>query len=365
MQNCLRLACGLMVSSIVLFAQPPGTPPGNGRAITPGADQAWLDLQALKQPAPKSMVRGGRDASPAETTAKIKQQVQQLQQLAVAARDFRMQNPDHAKAGEARKIEIIAMLQSIDGTNAGQEQSVLAQATAYRADKTIPGVDRFDVALFQERYNLSLRIRSKAVKDQPQEWTKLGDALLKEFGDLPALQAYYLEIARRADDLTALQIATQVARSPASAVTVRAEAQSITGRATMVGKPLVLKLPKLRGGELILADSKKVTVLVVWSPSDPGALSPLKAFPDGLPAGVQLIYFGVGKVSHILAQQEFMPLPGVHCYSPTGPSGKALSNALQLQYAPAPFVYVLDKAGKLAAYGRVKDLPAMLAKVLG
>lgn len=328
-------------------------------------NQAWNHLSNLAKPAATTRISSRKEVVPEEFHAQVHQQQEQSWRAMEAARQFYTRFPDHPKATEAHKIEAIAAMHAIRGDDAAHEQFATTTATSFRDNKSLPTEDRVEVALALERYVLSTKIKAKAVKDEPSEWLRLGEDLEKEFGTSSVIQSYYLQLARRAEATLANQIATGVSRSPAASPEARAEARSIIARAGMVGKPLQLTLPRIRGGEFNLGQQQnKLTALVVWPAGDPESLASMTAFQGGLPEGVQVVYLPIGKVSVVLNAQGKLPVPGVICYAPTGSARKAMDEALNLRYAPAPCVYVLDRAGKVVGVGRLKELSALLAKAI-
>lgn len=362
MRSKTTLAATLLVFvSAIASAQSPNANPNASKA-----DQAWADLQVKTKPDPQAKIDPERERSFEAKTAKVKAQADQAFQASVSAREFYARYPDHPQAREARKVEALSAIRSIQIGNTGLEEYATTIANTYINDKSYAAADRFDVSLAVERFKFSKNIKADRNLDTIRGWLKVGDDLKKEFGDGPGVQAYYLEVARRADNATAVQIATDVARSNAAAPAVHAEAQSIVDRAAMVGRPLPVRLPKIRGGEIDLGRQQgKITILVIWAPSQSDRLADLKAFSNGVPDGVQIVYLGVGRVPDVINAQGALPFPGANCYAPTGGAWKTVTNSLNLRYAPAPCVYVLNRAGNVVGIGRLTDLPALLQKALG
>lgn len=353
----------LVAGAIVSFAIQPATAQGNSKS----AEQAWNELEILLAQKPAGTIRSGSVESLSARRAKIAIQAAHFRDVADAARDFYSRNATHPKAAEAKKIEAVNSIRAVTDGNALEERHALAVATEYRDDKSHSNVDRAEVALALERFRLSLRLKAKSTADSTSEWLKLADDLQKEFGDYPALQSYYVEIARRTDAATAAQIAAKVVRSSATPPAVRAEAQAMQDRAGMVGQPLRLKVATFSGGEIDLARMQnKIVAVVVWSPSDPESVASLATMRHGIPAGVEVIYVALGGTpDQQLRARSVAPTAGSLCYISPGGQGKAAANALKLKYAPAPYVYVLNRAGNVSGVGRLAELHALLVKALG
>jgi len=331
------------------------------------ADQMWQDLQTLLAQKPAATIRSGSSESLTARRGKIAIQVAHFREVADAARDFYSRNATHPKVGEAKKIEAINSLRAVADGNALEERHALALATEFRADLSNSQANRFEVALAHERFRLSLRVRAKSSADAIPEWLKLADDLQKEFGDQPALQAFYVEVARRTDAATAAQIAAKVVRSPATPQPARAEAQAMLDRAGLIGQPLRLKVPTFSGGEIDLSRlQNKIVAVVVWSPSDPESVTSLATMRHGIPAGVEVVYLALaGTPDQRMRARSVAPTAGSYCYLLPGGQGRAAANALKLRYAPAPYVYVLNRAGNVSGVGRLSELHALLVKALG
>lgn len=185
---------------------------GQGAAVARNADQAWTDLTAQKN----TQGKGGKSvtavAPASDRKARIAEQADDSAKLAQSARAFYQQYPNHPKAAEAKKIEVVAAIHGIKPENPAQERDAVGAATLFRRNQLNPLADRFEVALALDRYQHSQTLKSRRVQDATAEWVRLADNLKKEFGDLPALQEYYVSIARRAET----SAATAIAGGPAS-----------------------------------------------------------------------------------------------------------------------------------------------------
>ena len=357
-------------------------------AISP-ADAAWQSLTALRiaatssvstnavsgispaPPAPSTLVsaNAGANAASVGTSANVKVVAEQAatrsRQAAEAAKNFYTTYPTHANAPEARKIEALGELRGIKHGDAVHETKAMTLAAAFRADLRHPQPARVEVAFAMDRAELSRRVKTKEKTGRVQERIRVGDRLRAEFGEIPEYHAYSMEVARTADLPTALRLATETSVARSASPESKAQAKVILERTALLGKTVNLKLDALDGPDVDLAKPNgKITVLVAWSPSvDPKKLDPLKPLARMLPSGAQVVFLALGGTEkQVKSAKSAMPLPGTLCLAPAGPRSRAASDALKLQYAPLPRLYVFNSAGKLAGFGPLEDLPALLAR---
>jgi hypothetical protein len=328
------------------------------------ADDAWGKVVASFKP-PASAPGNTMGVKTAEDKkAEIKAQAARSRQTALDARDFRNAYPAHPKAEEARKIEALASIRSVEAGDALGAQSAMALGKTIRDDEKIANADRFEVALAMDRLDLSLKIKERKAAGRVEDRKKVGDKLQQEFGDLPALQNYYVEVARTADPESAAKIAADVTRSPVAPTEAKAKAKIILDRAALVGRSVPLKLAMVDGGSIDLAEQRdKLTVVIAWSPSEASDLSAVKRFEKSLSKDVQIVYLAMGgSASQVNKAKAAAPLAGTHCHAPAGLLARAANDALKLVGSPFPRVYVLNRAGLLVGFGRVEDLPALVVK---
>jgi hypothetical protein len=349
----LTASWGLVIAALpAAFAQASG-------------DQAWNTVAALAKPVTVSKGSDGIGKSKEQLAAEIAQQAARSRQVAQAARDFYLAYPGHPNVTAARRIEAVSAIQGVEGANATHVQAALALGRQFRDDRTVPAGERFEVALAMDRLELSTRIKNRTASGKISDWKRVGDSLRTEFGDLPALQSYYMDVARRAETETAAKIAEDVLRSTAASSATKARAQAAVSRAALLGKPIELRVDKINGGYIDVGKQLgQTTVVVVWRPSEPSDLSTIRKFEKSIPIGTQFIYLALGGTAAAVRRQEGSPLfPGEHCHAPAGPKSRAASDALKLQYAQVPLVYVVNTAGVVAGIGQINTLPTLLQTV--
>ena len=325
-------------------------------------DQRFADLVVSATPMGLAKTSNGLSTTRDELATAVALQAERERQTAQAAKAFYTQNPGHPKATEAQKIEALG---SVRGTPAGDTVEAFAAiklAKAFRERTDVPVKDRFEVALAADRLALTVKIKAKTAADQPLEWQLVAERLRVEFGELPELLDFLMEIARRADLPTAVRIASPIVSSPKATATAKARAQAVIARAALPGSRLNLRLAKIDGGEFDFSQQQgNLTFVFVWSPTNPLALDAARHFADALPQGAQLVYIALGgSLPEVVRLKAAAPLPGVHCHAPAGAASRDAYDALKIRYAGLPCLYVINRAGFLAGVGQVAEFPALL-----
>jgi hypothetical protein len=346
----LFLPVAALLVSLPLLAAP---------ANSPGPDEDWRNLQALFARDPLPAAATLRTAA-ARTTAR-QLRATRLQQVARQAQEFHARHTSNPKAPAARKIEVTALIESarLDPDTASITKA-LDRAAAFRADASLLREQRFEIALAAER------LRHQHAKGAPPFATdeQLADTLLREFGAIPEIHGLYAGLAAVAPLQTANRLATKLLEMrPAPAV--RAAAEAITARYGLVGRPFTLRLTRLDTTSFELPAKSAApgpTVLYVWSPGhgpNTRAFAALSRHRGRLPANVQWIYVGLGVTAvEARAAAARAPFAGTHCREDAGPRS-AIAQKLRLTTSPS--VFVLNRQGVLTGFGRVDELPALLA----
>jgi hypothetical protein len=328
------------------------------------ADTAWANLATSKSNANAAAKASGPVSATAAAAERLAR-AQKYRAVAEGAKDFTAQYPEHAKAPEARKLEATAGIAGIADDDPAQERSALATAAAYRTDKKNPAHDRFDVAVAVEHHQLGRRLGGKPPSSNPTEYEKVADGLHKEFGELPEVYGFYAGVARSVDHNSANRIASKMLEmSPPPGA--RAQAQAITSRYGLLGRPLDLALTDLAGKKIEIGKNAKETVLYV-STTDGGAGSAgfysgigAKALANQIPKQTDWVYLYLGATpAQISTAKAKAPFAGAFCVDPKGLSGAA---ARRLKIRSSPCVVVFDKKGRLSGFGRPDELPTLLAE---
>ena len=399
------------------FAQPvtPGTaaPAGSVSAAKPAAsaaqangdgDRAWAAVIALRTaatpapaasttavgavvapPAPASVPFAPSAATQAEAKARAVARAQSSRLTAAAAKDFYTRFPAHAQAPAARKLEALAGLAGISDDDKAHETAALKTAGDFRANKAHPVADRYEVAHTVERFHVGRKLGGKSWLSAPFESEALADRLHAEFGHVPEVYGNYLAIAEHTQCDHSRDVSRRILQMPAPAH-VKAAAQRVFDRASLMRKPLDFPLTTTEGNATRLnvlagATAGARTVVVFWdglrAPAGPPGLHP---YVKNAPANTRWVYVslgawtkptstgpGSGKAIGVGNGKNAPPAtranaapPGTYCVEPLGWRSPLVAH---LKLSQLPFVCVLDEKKQLNAFGRVDELPALLAGI--
>ena len=309
---------------------------------------------------------------------------QSSRQTAAAARDFYTRFPAHAQAAAARKWEALAGLAGITDDQA-HEAAALKTAGDFRVNQAHPIADRFEVAHAVERFHVGRKIGGRHWLSAPFESEGLADRLRMEFGHLPEVYGNYLTIAEHTQCDHSRDLSRRILQMPAPAH-VKAAAQRVFERANLMGKPLDFPLTTTAGkatrlSSLAGATAGARTVVVFWDgPRAPAGPAGLHPYVKNAPPNTQWVYIslgawtrppsirdgngsaigvGHGKQAPPAIRANAAP-PGTYCVEPLGLRSPLVA---QLKLSQLPFVCVLDEKRQLNAFGRVDELPALLAGI--
>jgi hypothetical protein len=241
----------------------------------------------------------------------------------------------------------------------------LTIAAAYRGDKRNSVRDRFEVASALEHRQLAAKLGGKHPSRNPTEYEQMADGLRREFGHTPEIFGLYAGIVRAIDHGSAGRLATKVLELNPPPV-ARAQIEIVTSRLGLIGRPLDLPLTDLAGKRVEIGHNSGATVLYVSTSSGAAGSAELfaglgaKALKARVPKPTGWVYLHLGATPAPLnAAKAKAPFAGTFC---TEPKGLASPVARRLKIGSSPCVFVYDKKGRLAGFGRVEELPALLAE---
>jgi hypothetical protein len=280
------------------------------------------------------------------------------------AREFYLRYPTHAKAAEARKIEALSALAGAGNGDEAFRQHATKIAKDFRENDHISIRDRFDVALKMERSELNNNEKNRGIRNRAEEMEKIAGVLEKDFGELPALQDYYLEVARAFDAQKAAAIARRVERSPFASTTAKAEAEAIGSRGELIGKKLDIRIPLLDGGSINLGGKSPKAAIVVALPIEGASrIESLARLPLDVRQKLRIIYLYMGGTSEgVRKAKSVAPVYGQYCHLPSGSEATRIAKELHLEFANAPYCYAISRAGTVIDCGHVSQI-AEIAKV--
>jgi len=332
-------------------------------------DAAWEALQTSVRAAGAVKVTqvGGPVAASRTEAAKMKSErlarAKKLREVAQRAKEFRAQHPTHPQLGGARKLEVISDLEGILPADRVHRQAAEANARVFRTDAAQPLTDRMEVADLVER-------RAIREKVPGHDWTKnpvlaetMLDRMKSEFGDRPEIWARYLNLAENTYCDAGRDVAYRIVQSPVAAEATKAAARRILERYSLVRKPLDFAVTPTQGRPTTLAQlAGKTTVVVLWDGTKlPGGPPGLGDFQKNPRPNTTWIYISVGELGPKPKGKAGPPLPpgfvAVESANRGGPAARLL------QPTHLPFALVLDEQKRLSGYGRVDEIPALIAGI--
>jgi len=315
-------------------------------------------LFALTTPPPAKQGDGKKTLAQAATDQT--QKAQQSRQIASAAKTFYLAYPTDSRAGEAKKIEALAALNGVLDDDKAHEQAALAAGQGFRSDSAKLSADRFEVALAVERLHVSRRLGAKRFVNNSSELEVLAQKLHDEFGALPAADNFYIGVARYADMATSARMATAALKWPIISAEAKAEAQSILSRHALVGTVPSGTLTTADGAVVDLSkQAGRVTLIVAVPPRSPKALLMMAKIKKTLPPNTQVIYYTpTASAAELATLKSGAVVAGLFCVDPTG-APDSLAGYLKIRQLP--YVFALNVAGKLAAFGPMDELSNVVA----
>ncbi len=366
-----QLACGVLAGLAGgASAWAAAAASGGGTA----ADQAWNAVSALHRTAVEVRVNKVRGlvaadrAAAARVRSERETRARQHRAAAAAAREFYVRHPEHPRVTEARRLAVLADLEGITPWDAAHERAALAAAAAFRADRTQPTADRYAVAHAVESREITRRTLGRPWYQQPVLAERMLDRLQTEFGDRPEVWAGYVALAAHASCDAGREVAYRVLQSPAAPDSAQAAARRVLARYALVRRPLDFPLAPVQGRPTTLgALAGRTTVVCVWDGAkQPGGPPGLHEFKRQPRSDTTWVYVSLGTPPAAApgkgkgrARTAAMP-PGALCIEPLGWRSPLVE---KLQLTQLPYVYVLDEHRRLSGYGRLDEIPALLAGI--
>ena len=377
--SLLYSAAAFLISFGSLRAQNNPAVPSYGSSLVSSAhtaDEAWtsvislatsrLDQQKLAPALSPSTGSPPSSAQPVTTqpglspSAEPLSQIDQYIQASLAAQAYYRAYPTDARASQAKKMETLFALQSVELGADSYRPTASALGTAYRVDKSNAATDRFEVAQAMEVIALAPTLKGQRFLDVGVTYEQMADDLYGEFGELDQVYNVYTSIVRTTDPATSSRVAAKVLGRKQAPAWAKTEAQTALDRNGLLGKPVNLKLTTVDGQTIDLQrPGAQATVVYFWNGTSGGAeLSLLNSIKWPSPPSARWIYIALGGAAEPSATVKAQaPFPGSHCFERAQFGGPT---AAALKVAQTPFAYVLNAAGQLTGFGPAADLPALL-----
>ena len=324
------------------------------------ADLAWQSAVAKAAPS-VAVARNSAPPTAADAQAAVEQYAADQKSAAQSAKEFYIAYPTDPRVPAAKKLEAASLLKAVSPAAADRDQAAFRVATAFVVDKTHDAKDRFEVAALLIEQQFKVQRNGRTLADEPVAQEKAADALYAEFGAIPSSFDYYLRAIDHVDPETSSRLARKVAVSSASAAQKK-QAQVALDRFALIGKPLPLALKDVDGKAVNLASPGKYTVLYLWSASHAAAdWAALTRAKENAPSNTEWVGLALDTTAVGLAgARSKAPAQMTHCLLNLQQRAAAVST---LKARRLPYVYVLERNGAVAGYGRPTDLPALLARL--
>lgn len=341
---------------------------GAAAADSDGASVAWQAvLKALRPPPPPDEWRTN-PPSKEQIAAYEKKNGELAGQAADKAKDFYTQYPGHEKAAEARKMELQLLSVAIELGNTNRQQQFAALQEQRLNDPTLPAEEKFNlraqriVKMLTEDDSTDrspvLIKAEKAVRDLREDFPKRDEG----FELLLMVAQGYLE----ADNVQKARVLTEEIAKDATGDN-KEQAQALSRKINLVGKPLDLKFTDLTGKEVSVQDYTGKVVLVdfwaTWCGPCRAALPEVKeTYAKYHTKGFEIVGISLDKDKDTLEtflKEQNMSWPQYF-------DGLGWENKIgqKFEISSVPTVWLLDKKGNLRDLNGRQSLVPKLEKLL-
>lgn len=338
----------VLLCALTLGGPLPGQTAANPAPEMAPADLAWLNVRAAAFTPDFSK---DLPAEPEARKAALADRAGVFVQTADRAKDFYTQHPAHAKAAEARLVEVRALVAANQAGDATTEGRLISTVQTLRGDQAVPATLRVQA--------VSAYAFPKAMRGSQSRAERLAAAVLvarslaAEFPDQPQGPESLVNLAVGSDEATARSLTNEVLAMPAPPA-IKQVARAFLARLDLVGKPIAAEI----AGAGLAADKAgltagRPTVIYTWAVGSPGSLR-LAADLKKLNPAANIIGLNLDqdtKTAEALARKE--GLIGAMVYDERGLEG-ALAQRLKTRGAPQ--VILVDAQGIIREVRGESDL---------
>lgn len=321
-------------------------------------DTAWSQLRAMSTPA-VSVARPGETKKIADIKAEREAKAKGLVDAAGQAKVFYTKFPAHAKAGEAKKLEITNLLDAVHVGEVAEEPRALRLGMKFRNDKANAEADRFQIATRMMHLDVEKK-KLRSNEARLEEFERQADNFLAEFPGNADVYRLYLGVVQNAPEAKARQAANKILLAPAPEA-IKQQARTVLERHDLIGKSPSLEFVGEGETAFNLEDKRgKVVIAYVWSGANQSSLSTFSTVASAMTAQHEVIGINVEKdVAKARATIAKEKPPGLQYVDARGLGSPA---AAQLKVVDVPCVYVFRTDGKLVGFGPVGQLTELLSK---
>jgi hypothetical protein len=314
-------------------------------------------LTRLREVVPANRAEAARLRSEREARA------QQFRATSRAAREFYTTHAAHPRATEARKLEALAALEGITPKDKSYERTAFATATAFRTSTSHPVADRIQVAHAMESVAITRRTLGRPWFANPLLAETMLDRLRAEFGERPEIWGQFLALAENTYCDAGRDVAHRIVQSSDAPEPTKVAARQILERYQLVRQPLELPLTLAGGRATTLGQlAGRTTVLCLWDGNrHPEGPPGLREFRERPPANTSWVFVSIGALGPARPGKGPGAVPhGTTCVEALGWNSPIVA---RLRVRQLPYVFVLDEAKQLSGYGRIHEIPALLAGI--
>lgn len=333
------------------------------------AEREWDDVARLRREAGRTTRPRPVDPVPADRAEADRRRREQeegarrFREVARAAREFASRRGADPRAADAAKVAILADLEGILPRDPRHAADARSAAEAFRRNPRHPPAARAEVALALEQREISRRTLGRSWHAQPVLAEGMLDRLRGEFGERPELWRAGLTLAEGTSCDAGREAAQRVYQAPSAPPALRTAARQVLERYALVHQPLTLTLTPAGGRPTALERLAPQRAVLCFYDAERQPLGPpgLHALAERPPARVGWIYVALGRPAAVAKGARVRPRPeGVLCLEPAGWRSPVVA-ALRLNQLP--YAFVLDERQRVSGYGRLSDIPDLLAGI--
>lgn len=330
-------------SMLGLWCMAPAQSSQSGGGILPQTDSLDAEWDSLRMAA-YAQPAGDIENAKSETALKAALAKQALNFLRNAdrAKSFYSKNPKHAKAGEARKLEVVLLIQAVQAGESSVEGRAESAALAFSTDKSLPESQRAEIAGV---YGFTRLMRNRLQGDELQSALEnTARSLILSFPSQPQGYESLLSIAAEAGEEKEKALLEELLKMPTPEA-IKERARTNLERRALVGQSLESALTDAgrADGPVDLKPGRAGTLIYTWASWSPGSAAMAKLLAGRNLGGVNVLALNLDK--DLGAAQEFAQkyeLPGTRLYDARGIEGAL---AKRLKVSSAPQVYFIDAQG--------------------